>query len=63
MRTTRRLALKKEVLTELRADELTFVVGGDAVTEPLGGCATTIASKVVECDSNLRPCVSHTCTR
>lgn len=61
---TRRLVLRKEALTELVTDELVNVVGA-AATTPIGACATTVASKVVECetDSVLRPCVTHTCTR
>ncbi|HWL35596.1 MAG TPA: hypothetical protein VNQ77_05330 [Frankiaceae bacterium] len=63
MRATRRLTLERETLTELAADELTFAIGADAATTPVGGCATDLASKLVECESNLRPCISHGCTR
>lgn len=60
---TRRLTLKRETLTELAAAELAFAVGADAATTPVGGCATDVASKIVECESSLRPCISHGCTR
>jgi hypothetical protein len=63
MRATRRLTLKRETLTELAAAELTFAVGADAATTPVGGCVTDQLSKVVECESSLRPCISHGCTR
>lgn len=62
MRARRHLVLSKEALTELLTDELSDVVGA-AATVPVGGCATDVASKVVECDSTLRPCISHGCTR
>lgn len=63
MRARRRLVLRKEALTELLTDELTHVVGADAATVPLGACVEAVTSKVVECDSYLRPCITHTCTR
>lgn len=64
MRATRRLTLERETLTELAATELAFAVGGaEAATVPVGGCATDVASKLVECESSLRPCISHGCTR
>lgn len=59
---THRLALKKEVLTELRADELVMVVGGDAPTSPLVGCVSAMVA-ACQTDSVLRTCVSYTCTR
>lgn len=58
----RRLALRRETLTELPAGELTLVVGG-AITSPVAACLEPVTSMVINCDSNLRPCVSNTCTR
>jgi hypothetical protein len=58
----RRLVLRKEALTELRPDELAGVAGG-AVTSPIGRCLEPVTSMVIECDSNLRPCISNTCAR
>jgi hypothetical protein len=65
VRVSRTLTLRKETLAELRTDELSLVAGGQAAvpTQPLGACLAAQTSKFVECDSNLRPCVSHTCTR
>ena len=61
MRDRRRLTLRREVLTELNAEDLTRVAGaGDVGTLPLGYC---LSDKIANCDSNLRPCISHTCTR
>lgn len=61
----RRLVLAKETLAELGAEELALVAGAAVApaTTPVGGCVTDVASKVVECDSTLRPCISHGCTR
>jgi hypothetical protein len=59
----RTLVLRKETLAALDATDLAAVVGAQALaTTPVGGCLTDQASKVVECDSTLRPCISHTCT-
>ncbi len=57
-----RLVLRKETLAELTADELTGVLGGTTGTafSPLPGC---LSDRIRECDSNLRPCISNTCTR
>lgn len=66
----RRLTLTKDVLTELRPEDLAAVVAGEAVTTPVGGCVTdatavvvAVTSRLVECDSLLRPCVTSTCER
>lgn len=60
----RHLALRKETLVELHADDLSAVNGAaDAATTPAGACVVSVLSKVVECDSTLRPCISHGCTR
>ncbi len=58
----RRLVLRSEALTELRPEELAGVAGG-ALTSPIARCLEPVTSMVIECDSNLRPCVSMTCTR
>lgn len=59
----RRLVLSKETLTELRSEELVAIAGGQALpSSPLTACTVKVTSMVIECDSNLRPCVSHTCT-
>jgi len=64
VRVSRSLALRKETLAELRTDELSLVAGALALpTQPLGDCLADQTSKFIECDSNLRPCISHTCTR
>ena len=65
MRAHRRLTLHKETLTELRTDELSLVLGGAALpTDLANDCIGVLLSKVVaECESRLRPCISHTCTR
>ena len=55
----RRLALKKEVLTELRPDELMLVVG--AATTPVQGCLGDVVSKVLDCETRISPCATHTC--
>jgi hypothetical protein len=62
MRPDRRLVLKREQLTELRANELTEVAGGQIGTLPVGACVVDLASRHVACDSLLRPCISYTCT-
>lgn len=59
---TRRLVLRREELAELRPDELAGIAGG-ALTSPIARCLEPITSMVIECDSNLRPCISNTCTR
>ena len=59
---TRRLALRKETLTELTAGELTLVAGGNtAISEPILACFGV--SDRIQCDSLLRPCISNTCTQ
>jgi hypothetical protein len=60
----RRLVLRKETLVEIGTEELALVAGAvaQAVSSPIGGCVTEVASKLVECDSTLRPCISHGCT-
>jgi cystathionine beta-lyase/cystathionine gamma-synthase len=66
MRGTRRLVLKKEVLTELRTNELGLVVGGTETlpSMPVTTChpAIDLSNKLAGCDSLLRPCISYTCT-
>ena len=57
-----RLVLKKEVLAELCADELTMVVGAEAPTSPVVGCVSDMFA-TCRTDSVLRTCVSYTCTR
>jgi hypothetical protein len=65
---TRRLALSRETLTELATTDLAAVAGGATTTpvatptQPLDDCVA-LFSKVNVCDSYLRPCISHTCTR
>lgn len=57
----RRLALRKETLTELGPDQLVSVAGADvAPTSPLVYCASEL---VRVCESFLRTCVTYTCTR
>jgi hypothetical protein len=58
----RRLTLRKDVLTELRTDELAAVVGADAATTPVAGCVSDMLA-ACRTDSVLRTCVSYTCTR
>lgn len=55
----RRLTLKKDVLTELRIDELALVVG--AATAPADTCVGTIISKALDCETRISPCATHTC--
>jgi hypothetical protein len=57
----RRLVLKRDVLTELDATELTNVVGG-AATYEFVNCDVYLTRQAA-CDSLLRPCISSTCTR
>ena len=64
---TRRLALSRETLSELATTDLSAVAGGAATTPvattmPLDDCIA-LFSKIDVCDSYLRPCISHTCTR
>ena len=65
----RRLTLTRDVLAELCTGELAMVVGA-AATTPVGGCVGGLTgevaertSRLVECDSLLRPCVTSTCER
>ena len=59
----RRLALKKDVLTELLPEELALVAGAAVPTTPVTQCHIAVdPSAFVECDSLLRPCVSGPCT-
>ncbi|HEX8001090.1 MAG TPA: hypothetical protein VF519_00175 [Mycobacteriales bacterium] len=57
----RRLTLRKETLTELRAAELASVAGAAAPTTPLLACVDL--SDLPGCDSILRPCISLGCTK
>ncbi len=69
--TRRRLSVRKETLSPLAAEDLAAVVAADALpTLPIGSCVTDVTaevaevtSRVVECDSLFRPCVSSTCGR
>lgn len=65
----RHLTLRRETLSPLAAADLAAVVGADALpTTPVGACVTdvtedvaAVTSRVVECDSLFRPCVTSTC--
>lgn len=60
----RRLSLHREVLTELSPGDLSFVVAGAVVTTPMLDCEIgDLSDRLANCDSYLRPCISHTCTR
>lgn len=60
----RRLALRREVLADLSPADLTAVHGADAVqTVPVNYCLSGAISDRIQCDSLLRPCITHTCTR
>ena len=61
----RRLTLRKETLTELTPAELAGVVGGTVktTTAVASTAVACLSDMLANCDSNLRPCVSHTCTR
>lgn len=55
----RRLTLKKDVLTELRTEDLVFVVG--AASTPAETCIGALISKVLDCETRISPCATHTC--
>lgn len=65
----RRLALRRETLTEIGSDDLAMVAGGDVLpTSPLGDCVGNaitktqpLVSRLYECDSLFNPCVTSTC--
>ena len=57
----RHLVLRKDTLTALHTDELAAVGGGQEL--PTRGCVADPSVMVPGCDSLLRPCISHTCTR
>jgi hypothetical protein len=59
---TRRLALRKETLTDLTAADLALVAGGQTgISEPVYACFGI--TRQTACDSLLQPCVSNTCTQ
>lgn len=72
MRPSRALTLKKETLAPLSGDDLGRV-GGAARTYYVQECLAILASvddpgyciseRYAACNSYLRPCITHTCTR
>ncbi len=67
MRPTRKLALRRERLTELCTDDLRRIAGADAdlsgPTCPVRDCAGDISDRLAACNSILRPCITWgTCT-
>ena len=67
----RRLALRRETLSELATAELALVAGGEArPTSPITLCVeklkedvTVMTSYLVSCDSLVNACPSSPCTR
>lgn len=60
-----RLTLRKETLAELRSEELAAVGAAGEIRGILSVeiCLADPSDKIAVCDSLLRPCITHTCTR
>ena len=62
MPTSRKLTVRREFLTEIGAADLRAVAAAAEPTALATLQVTDCLSAKLNCESSLRPCISHTCT-